>query len=863
MFLREARSAARLRHPNVATVYHFGTRDPDPPIFGSLVDEDPAGTACFYAMEFVDGETLDARVRRLGPLPPGDVLEIALQIARALVAAEERGLVHRDLKPTNVMLAGDSEKGHRRREQTWVKVIDFGLAKAVSAAVSDGSAFAPATAGPVTHGAFVGTPGYASPEQFEQAELDMRSDVYSLGATLWFALTGHLPHEGDTLAEVHDRQVHRPLPVAQLHDVCTPPPLIELLTTMLAPDPARRPASARALCEAVEACLTIVQGEPQRFRRRLAMVVAALGLLGGAAALAVFHSWTRTATAPAKPTALPTKPAAPAIPEKSLAVLPFEDLSAGKDNAFLTEGVQDELLTNLAKIADVRVISRSSVMQFKAGEPRNLRDIASQLAVAYVVEGSVQHDGKRVRVNAQLVDTRTNATPWAEHYDRSLEDAFALQSDIAEAIARQLQAQISPEEKSAIETPATTDLQAYNLYQRARYIYQNSYGNAEHLPEAVGLLDEAVGRDPKFLRAWCLLSDVHTMFYRSGKDRTPARIGLARTALDHAQALAPNAGEVHLSRVLFLARCLKDQTGALAELEIARRLLPNSPTVYLYRADMHADKTPGAGVLDLERAFALDPRDRVIGGVLAAYLQGQQRFDEAARVMDRQLALKPGDAELRVERGILDFRVRADCRRYLKAIADIIGEDPTKVPALIDANASLCARTPESAAVLLAYYPHESADETDQTPYGYVEGVVARWQGDAPRARAAFTAARASQMRMLTIRPDDDQGTSILGLIDAGLGNKADALAEGRHACELADKKNVANHSLMATLSLAEIEAWTGEKVAALDHLDAVGTKRCNGHSYGVMKLSPDWDPLRGDPRFEAHVASLAPKDGH
>ena len=863
LFLREARSAARLRHPNVATVYHFGTREPDPTTVRSLVDEDLAGTACFYAMEFVDGETLDARVRRTGPLPPSEVLEIALQIARALVAAEERGLVHRDLKPANVMLAGDAAMVDRRRERAWVKVIDFGLAKAVSAALADGSAYAPATAGPVTHGAFVGTPGFASPEQFELAELDVRSDMYSLGATLWFALTGHLPHEGDTLAEVHDRQTHRPLPVAQLTDVCTPPPLIELLTKMLAPDPARRPASARALCESVETCLTVVQGEPRRQRQRLALVMAALVLLGGLATLAVFHPWTRAVViAPFAPIA-PPKAAGPAVPEKSLAVLPFEDLSAGKDNASLTEGVQDELLTNLAKVADLKVISRSSVMQFKAGEPRKLDEIATQLGVTYLVEGSVQHTGNRVRVNAQLIDTRTSATPWAEHYDRSLEDAFVLQSDIAQDVAHQLQVALSPGEKRAIEAPATTDLQAYNLYLRARYIYQNSFGNAEHLPEAVSLLNEAVGRDPKFVRAWCLLSDVHTQVYRKTIDRTLARIELARTALDHAQALAPDDGEVHLSRVLFASRCLHDQAQAVAELEIAHRLLPNSPTVYVYRSDMHVDPTPGAAVRDLERAFALDPRDRIAGGKLGSNYRDIGRYDEAVRVVDRQLALRPGDPELRMERGQLDVECRADCRRYQTTLAEIIAEDPTKVPGLILPDVTLCARTPESAALLLAYFPHESADQTEQEPYGYWEGIVARWQGDATRARAAFTAARASVVRMLAVHPEDSQNTSLLGLIDAGLGNKAEALAEGRQACELKEAKEVPNYGRMAILALAEIEAWTGEKVAALDHLESLRGKHCNGYTYGLLKLCPTWDPLRGEPRFEAQVASLAPKDGH
>ena len=862
LFLREARSAARLRHPNVATVYHFGTRDPDPDTLGSLMGEDPMGTACFYAMEFVDGETLDARVRRVGPLPPGEALEIALQIARALVAAEARGLIHRDLKPANVMLAGDGmSASEHRREQTWVKVIDFGLAKAMGdAAAVEGGSFGAGWAGPLTHGAFVGTPGFASPEQSEMAEVDVRSDVYSLGATLWFALTGHLPYEGDTLAEVHDRQVHRPLPVAQLTDVCTPPPLIELLTTMLAPDPARRPASARALCEAVEDCLARVGGSPRRGAARWLVGTAALAVLAAGASLALFHPWDRPATPTAKLPAAPAKPAALLAPEKSLAVLPFEDLSAGKDNAFLTEGVQDELLTNLAKVADLKVISRSSVMQFKAGEPRNLREIAGQLEVTYLVEGSVQHTGNRVRVNAQLIDTRTNATPWAEHYDRSLEDAFVLQSDITEAIARQLRAQISPEEKSAIKAPSATDLQAYNLYLRARYIYQNSFFYTEHLPEAVGLLDEAVGRDPKFVRAWCLLSDVHTQVYRRTNDRTPVRIELARTALDHAQALAPDDGEVHLSRTLFATRCLHDQAQAVAELEIARRLLPNSPTVYLYRSDLRVDPTPEGRLRDLEHAFALDPRDRIVGGKLAANYRAMFRYDEAIRVVDRQLALLPGDPDLRLERGRLDVEGWADCRRYMNTLAELIAEDPTKVPGLFSPDVTLCARTPESAALVLAFLPHESADQINMAPYAYCEGFIARWQGDAPRARAAFTAARASLVKMLAADPENTQHTSMLGLVDAGLGNKTEALAEGRQACELKDAKENPNYGRMAILALAEIEAWTGDKAAALDHLESLRGKHCNGYTYGLLKLHPSWDPLRGEPRFEAQVTSLAPK---
>ena len=860
LFLREARSAARLRHPNVATVYHFGTREPDPATERSLVDEDPAGTACFYAMEFVDGETLDARVRRLGPLPPGEVLEIALQIARALVAAEERGIVHRDLKPTNVMLAGDAATPDRRREHAWVKVIDFGLAKAVSAALADGSAFTPPTAGPVTHGAFVGTPGFASPEQFELAELDVRSDVYSLGVTLWFALTGHLPHEGHTLAEVHDRQTHRPLPVAQLHDVGTPPPLVELLTTMLAPDPARRPASAHALCEAVEACLAIVQGEPQRLRRRLAMVVAAMVLLGGAAALAVFHPWARPAKPQVKLPVAPAKPIVPIIPEKSVAVLPFEDLSAVKGNTFLADGVQDEVLTDLAKVADLKVISRSSVMQYKAGAPRNPRDIASVLEVAYVVEGSVQRDGKRLRVNARLVDGRTNATPWAEHYDRSLEDVFALQSDIAEAIAHQLKSRISPEEKSAIEAPATADLLAYELYARARSIYEVNASTSQKLSDAVPSLEEAVARDPKFLPAWCLLVNIHCHLFHRGGDQGDSE--KAHAALQQALTLAPDAGDVHLSQAVYDLQCLHDRTHGLAELKAARRQLPNNTTVFqwlgsLERVQGHAEES----VDDLERSFSLDPRNVGTAAQLSAQYRNMRRFDDEARVLDRMLALTPGDMDTRLERSRIPLYARADCKPHQLAVAAALAANPSESADSVDPDETLCERTPGSAALVLANLTDRGEFRPGAYPYEYWSGVIARWQGDPARARAAFTAAREMTVKALATDPDNPAAYSLLAMVDAGLGNKAEALAKARRACELDPVSKNAVNGPIHILELANVEAWTGEKAAAVEHLVSLRNMPCIDYNYGMLKLSPIWDPLRGDPGFEALVASLAPKD--
>ena len=851
LFLREARSAARLRHPNVATVYHFGTLEPEPAPAGSLVEEEPAGAACFYAMEFVDGETLDARVRRAGPLPPGEALEIALQVARALVAAEERGLVHRDLKPANVMLAGQA----RCRERAWVKVIDFGLAKAVSdAALADGGG--PAT---VTHGAFVGTPGYASPEQFKRAELDVRSDVYSLGATLWFALTGRLPYEGGTLAEVHDRQTHRPLPVAQLTDLGTPAPLVELLKTMLAPDPAQRPTSAGALCEAVERCLARVGGKSPRGGRRLPVALAALVLLGGVAALAAFHPWRRAAV-PASAVVAPAKPAAPAVPEKSLAVLPFEDLSADKGSAFLADGVQDEVLTDLAKVADLKVISRSSVVQYQAGAPRNLRAIAGLLGVAYVVEGSVQRDGKRLRVNARLVDPRTDATPWAEHYDRSLEDVFVLQSDIAEAIAHQLQTRLSPEEKRAIEAPATADLVAYELYARARTIYEVNEATSPKLADAVPSLEEAVARDPKFLPAWCLLVNIHSHLFQ--RDKEAADSEKAHAALQQALALAPDAGEVHLSQAIYDLQCLHDRTHGRAELEAARHQLPNDATVYRWLGAL--DRNQGQmeeSVVDFEKSLSLDPRNAGTVALLSALYRNLRRYDDETRALDRMLAFVPDDLDMRLERSRIALYARADCKPHQLAVATALAANPSDSADSVDPDETLCERTPGAAALVLANLTDRGTFRPGAYPYEYWSGVIARWQGDPARARAAFAAAREMTVKALATDPDNPDALSLLAMVDAGLGNKAEALAEARRACELKPVSQNAVSGPIQILNLANVEAWTGEKAAAVEHLTSLLKLPCIDFNYGMLELSPIWDPVRGDPGFEALLVSLAPKD--
>ena len=479
-FLREAKGAAALRHPNVASIFHYGVRE---------ADGQP-----FYAMEFIEGETLEERVRRDGPLPATTALDIAAQIARALGAAEARGLVHRDLKPSNVMLASE-DAGHAG--ELLVKVIDFGLAKTILAARSTNPAASQSADG------FVGTPAFASPEQFvgtppDQGALDVRSDIFSLGVTLWYLLTGTVPFVGRTLAEIHERQTHHPLPVAQLAKAAVPAPVVALLRSLLAPNPAARPQNARELAAALRNCRQKLAAPGMR---RASLLVGAAVTVITLALAAVFLLGGRT-DHPASPMSVAPAPAPLAVPEKSIAVLPFTNLSADPANAFLADGMQDEILTDLARVAALKVISRTSVMTYRDPGRANVREIGRDLAVAYVLEGSVAREGNRIRVTAQLIDTRTDAHVWAERYDRPLDSFFAIEDEVAGQIVARLQVRLGGGAGGAASEPPTTDLPAYELFLKATDLYTGyavAKDNRESLVEAARLLGRSHPAGPELL----------------------------------------------------------------------------------------------------------------------------------------------------------------------------------------------------------------------------------------------------------------------------------------------------------------------------------------------------------------------------
>jgi serine/threonine-protein kinase len=548
-----------------------------------------------------------------------------------------------------------------------------------------------------------------------------------------------------------------------------------------------------------------------------------------------------------------------APPEKSIAVLPFSNLSKEQENAFFADGVQDEIVTNLAKVADLKVISRTSVMPYKSGMARNLRQIGQQLGVAHVVEGSVQRAGNRVRVNAQLVDSRTDRHLWAQIYDRDLADVFAIQSEIAKTIAEQLQANLSLREKNAIERHPTSDISAFDLYARAKVLFEAP--SATKQLQAVDLFNGAVARDPSFFDAYCQLARAHGWLYFLGVDHTSARLALADAALQAASRLRPDAGETHLARAQNLYWGYRDYDGALAELEVARQTLPNDARIFrltgnIQRRQGHWEES----TRNLERAAELDPRDideTLIRGVAANYWQCR-RYAESKAWVARALAFQPNDAVTKVWLGYVDYAWKADTRPLHQTIDSIRATNPAAVPSIAGSWLVYCAlaerdaTAAKNALIALnedAIFFHENI--AFNRPF--VEGVIARMIKDDGKARSAFSAARAEQEKIVQAQPNYGPALCVLGLIDAGLGRKDDALREAQRAVELLPVEKDAMDGPAMIKYLAMVAAWVGNKDLACEQL-AVVMRRPSGLSYGELKLHPLWDPLRGDPRFEKLV---------
>jgi serine/threonine-protein kinase len=606
-----------------------------------------------------------------------------------------------------------------------------------------------------------------------------------------------------------------------------------------------------------------------RTRWLLAAVISIIAL----AALGIFFFLdyrTRPGAVAAPNSAVPAR-AVPSlstpIPDKSVAVLPFDNLSDDKQNSFFAAGVQDEIISDLARIADLKVISRTSANLYKSGSPRNSREIGQQLGVAHLLEGNVQRIGNRLRVNAQLIDTRTDTHSWAQTYDRDVADLFAVQSEIAQAIVSQLRAKISPAEKRSIEQPPTGDLTAFDLYTRAKNLLLTvsfTANTKEDLLRAADLLNQAVAHDASFFHAYCQLAVAHGLLYFYGYDHTSARLALLESAVGAASSLYPDAGETHLARAQNLYWGYLDYNGALAELDIAGQSLPNDSqmlelTGYIQRRQGRWEES----IQSLARALDLDPRNLDTLQQLALSYGDLARYAEEKSVLDRALAIQPNDAPTRAMRAVVDLDWKADARPLHEVIDEIRMKDPGELRSVAD-SWLICALAERDAAMasnaLAVLGENAFGDGPIQFSRAFLEGVIARMSKDDKKAQSAFDVARAEQEKIVQAQPNYGPPLVVLGLIDAALGRKEEALHEGRRAIELLPVKKDAINGRIMLVYFAMIAGWSGERALACEQL-ASAVRYTSSLTYGQLKLMPWWDPLRGDPCFEQIVASLTPKE--
>jgi serine/threonine protein kinase/TolB-like protein len=825
-FRREAEAAANLDHPFIVPIHEVGERD----------------GCCYFSMNFIEGGQLDETVRRV-PLSIRQGAELIAKLARTVHYAHEHGILHRDIKPGNILLDAKGEP----------HLTDFGLARLVEAEST------------VTRTLeAMGTPSYMAPEQAagNNAAVDKATDVYGLGAVFYQLLTGHPPFAGGTTFEivrlVLDTEPRQP----RLLNPKVDRDLSTICLKCLEKDPKRRYSSALALAEDLEHWLKHepIQAKRSGFlthaRKWVRRKPAIAALIAALAALAAAIGWNVWESELFR-----------LGPEKSIAVLPFENLSRDPNNAYFADGVQDEILTNLARIADLKVIGRTSVMQYKSGVARDLRKIGQQLGVAHVVQGSVQRAGNRVRVNAQLVDVRTERNSWGRTYDSDLADVFAVQKEISEAIAVELQAKLSPNEKSEIERPPTNDMIAFDLYTRARKLFFTPGLNSSARPDwlrAADLLNQAVGRDPSFFRAYCQIAYVDDALYFFGHDRTPARLAMAEAAVQSAFRLRADAGEAHLARAWNLYWGHLDYDGALGEVELAHQTLPNDPQIFwltalIQRRQGHWEES----IQTLKRAVDLDPRNFEVLHTVAANCATLGRYAEQQLWLGRVLAFEPSDAGTKLILAQVDLEWRADTQPLHQMMNSVRATNPGVVPSMAHwwldcALAERDTAAAKDALVAAGENPINLGDDVfSNRPF--VEGVIARMTNDDASARAAFTAARAEQEKIVQAQPNFGPPWCVLGLIDAALGRKEEALREGRHAVELLPVEKDAIRGPAMIKYLAMIAAWVGDKDLACQQLAKI-IHPPSPLSYGQLKLLPFWDPLRGDPRFETIVASLAPK---
>jgi TolB-like protein/Tfp pilus assembly protein PilF len=537
--------------------------------------------------------------------------------------------------------------------------------------------------------------------------------------------------------------------------------------------------------------------------------------------------------------------------DKSIAVLPFENLSDEKENAYFADGIQDDVLTNLSKVGDLKVISRTSVMPYR-GKATNVREIGKALGVGAILEGSVRRIGNRVRVNVQLINAENDEHMWAEDYDRDLTDVFAIQTDLAQQIVRELQAKLSPMEKAQIERRPTENGEAYLAFMQGHEIFYRPDKFRSNTEKAEQFFDKATKLDPNFAGAFAALARVHEWSYRDF-DPTPARKEKARVAAETAIRLQPDLPEAHLAMGFYYYYCERDYQGALKEFAIAKLSLPNSPEVYM--AIGAIERRQGKwreSTANLEKAASLSPKDAWVLQNLADNYYANKNFETAEKIFDRAIEAAPQSLGPRAEKANLAVAWKGDLSVMEKELTQLpAGVDPDGLVTFSRLQLLLLQRKFPDAIALVKQSPQEVFHY--DKPREFFEGAIYSFLNDKEKAVSAFKRARPIAEKALRESPNDASRHVILGMILAGLGEKELAIAEGKRAVELLPESEDALDGPKTTIALAQIYTWTGQSDQALLLLDR-SLNTPNGVTIPFLRLDPMWDPLRSDPRFQALI---------
>ena len=812
-FLREIQVTAQLDHPHILP----------------LLDSGDAGGFLYYVMPYVQGETLRTRLTREKQLPLDDAFQIAAEVADALNYAHGQGIVHRDIKPENLLLAGRH-----------VRVADFGIARAVTAAGGDSL---------TATGVAIGTPAYMSPEQAGGSkDLDGRSDLYSLGCVLYEMLAGHPPFTGGTAHEILARHSMDAVPSLAAARPTVPEGLERAIATALAKVPADRFSTAAQFADALArrgSSATVGAARSSRRVARLAVIaVAGMVTVGGAILM------------------LRPSPKAPGYARTAIAVLPFQNLSAQGPHAYFAGGLHDELLTQLSKVAALKVISRTSVMGYESTKTP-LRQIASELGVGSVVEGSVQIEGSRLRVNVQLIDAATDAPVWAERYDRTLDDAFAIQSDVAQQIVAAVGAALSDAEQQRLAAVPTANAEAYRLYLQGReYLIRPGFLRRNE-EIAQQLFETALARDPGFALAHAALSEVHGRMFWFRYDPSPAREARQRAEAEAALRLAPELPQAHVAMGLAHFWGRRDYRRALEEFRVALKGLPNDARVWQLIGTVHRRLGNWDEVLAaFEKATQLNPRDAQLFFGFGGYTyQLMHRYADAVRAYNRALSLAPDLYDAALAKGWTYVRWQGQLdtlRAALSQVPTAAELGPRGTRAALHVQLLHWERNADS---LLQVLTMARAPVFEGQDFLLPSSLYAAWahrlHGDRPAARAAFDSARVLLDSVVRELPDDWRVHAARGLALAGLGRRDETLQETRWLQQSVVYRADAFFGAVCAEARARVLAQVGDADAALDQIDRLLTKPAF-FSIHSIQLDPLYDPIRDHPRFKALLAKYA-----